>query len=313
MDVDAGQVVHDDQRQRCGRRHKHKHDKAQGVEQIFKAGLNVLLIRKCGDRVIVDELLRKRLLLCAVQRIGQIGGDIVELRVRAEDRRIDLLGHIDIMEGVVFRNGGHRHVDGVGLIQPHDDGIADVELERPCQLIADHTAVLRQMDQFARLVVAQINIVRQRVSVVRHKQIRLHQLRIVRIHLVAGGVEYLHIRQVCRRDFGLGTHKVQRSGFTERQIVAAVGHDLHIIAEDAVLVCELFLQTRVDGFIQTEGGNQQRRATQNTDDSHDKAFFVAEHVAERDFPCKGQRRPQRRESFEENALAALGCLWPHQR
>ncbi|MBR4103907.1 MAG: phage tail tape measure protein, partial [Thermoguttaceae bacterium] len=62
----------------------------------------------------------------------------------------------------------------------------------------------------------------------------------------------------------------------------------------------------LDGILQAEGGDDQRRAAQKAHEAHHRAQLVAHQVAHDHFAVEGKARPQRGDALQQDALAILG-------
>ena len=86
-------------------------------------------------------------------------------------------------------------------------------------------------------------------------------------------------------------------------------------ADNSVVVIELavlLVDDVVDGVLQPQACEQERRAAGDAHDCHDKATLVAEEVARGDLPGERQATPHGADTLEQNALARLGRARKHE-
>ena len=79
-----------------------------------------------------------------------------------------------------------------------------------------------------------------------------------------------------------------------------------------VELAELLVDDVVDGVLEPQAREQQRRAAGDADDSHAQAALVAEQVARRDLPAEGHPAPHRPHALEQDTLAGLRGAREHE-
>ena len=312
-DVDVREVAQHDERERRGRHHQHDHDHVHARQHVA-VGVDGLVVVGHGLHAVHGpQLLAEPHALLAGRR--DVGEHRVVSRRLPRQPLVEARAHEHVVVDVVLHDpvhgclvgGGRGVADGVLLRER--DGVSCLKPQFASQLFADEQAVVRKLHRIVPDAGAQREELAERGRVLGDDEL---DARVARV------------RPACEQAL-LQRHRVRGHNIAVIQDgldgAPPVGAGL-VVAGDVVLerdggvvlddLAELLVDDVVDGVGEPQPREQQRRASCNADHGHDEALLVAEQVAERHLPRKGEPAPQRRGALQQDAPARFRGARQHE-
>ena len=223
---------------------------------------------------------------------GGIGGRLAQVGLEA------LAGQEDVVADVVFKDARDGNLHHGAVAQLHGQAVAHRNARQAQELVADHRAVPLGPGH-RRAVVGEaeeggdVGIVR------RHHRNAADAALGEHLHGLHRGEG--QVGEVLGRLF-------PESLLLLRSLILVKGDGVVVEGDGAVLI----LRHIGHGIPEAQAGHQQRQTAAHAQQHHHQPLFIAEDVAGRDLLQEAHPPPQDRHPLQEDALAGLGCLGPHQ-
>ena len=206
---------------------------------------------------------------------------------------------VHVVVDVVFADSADFHLALVIIIVPEGDFISHGEIVVACQLLTDDRLTFTRIGNGFAGVVVEIHELPEALGFRRNQGDGFYLIAVEDVGTVFMDKENILVGAVvilaeCFLIFGGHV-------FIERHIV--------IVFLDFV---ELEIHHILDGIPNAQTGHQKGGTAADSDEHHEKTFFVAEDIPEGDFLKEAEPVPQKSDSFQKNSFSVLRCPRPNQ-